>query len=103
MEAFVQRMVEEHAQLVTRVQSLNDYVYSDASDKDNKVEFANKCIQLAAMKKYEEALRARLENQNVVYTDGTYFEKVGKITQQVVQNSNPNKKEDIDFEGKDGK
>lgn len=76
---FVQRMVEEHSQLVVRTQALHEYIYSDKSDNDNKVEFANKCIQLSAMKKYEEALRARLENQGVFFENGQYFERVAEI------------------------
>jgi hypothetical protein len=80
MEGFVQRMVAEHSELIVRIKKLNDYIYSDKSDNDNKIEFANKCIQLSAMKKYEEALRARLENQGVVFDGSTYFEKYGTIT-----------------------
>ena len=76
---FVQRMVEEHSQLAVRIQSLHEYIYSDKSDKDNKVEFANKCIQLASMKKYEEAIRARLENQGIFFENGQYFDKVAEI------------------------
>ncbi|MBP5446453.1 MAG: hypothetical protein J6Y28_09805 [Acholeplasmatales bacterium] len=77
-------MIEEHAQLVVRTQALHDYVYSEKSDNDNKVEFANKCIQLTAMKKYEEALRARLENQGIEITDdGEYYEKVASIAKVV--------------------
>lgn len=79
MENFVKQMVEEHAQLAVRIQNLHNYIFSENSDKDDKVEFANKCIQLGAMKKYEEALRARLENQNVIFDEGEYFEKVGEI------------------------
>uniref|UniRef100_A0AAU8MHG0 Uncharacterized protein n=1 Tax=Geladintestivirus 6 TaxID=3233138 RepID=A0AAU8MHG0_9CAUD len=76
---FVQCMVEEHSQLVVRTQVLHEYIYSDKSNDDNKAEFANKCIQLAAMKKYEEALRARLENQGVFFENGQYFERVSEI------------------------
>ena len=76
---FVQRMVEEHSQLAVRTQALHEYIYSDKSNNDNKVEFANKCIQLSAMKKYEEALRARLENQGVFFENGQYFERVAEI------------------------
>ena len=76
---FVQRMIEEHSQLVVRTQNLHEYIYSDKSDKDNKIEFANKSIQLTAMKKYEEALRARLENQGVFFENGQYFERVAEI------------------------
>ena len=76
---FVKEMVDEHSQLVIRIQKLHEYIYSDKSDKDNKVEFANKCIQLSAMKKYEEALRARLENQGIFFENGQYFDKVAEI------------------------
>ena len=77
---FVKRMVDEHSQLVVRIQKLHDWIYSDKSNADNKVEFANKCIQLAAMKKYEEALRARLENAGITFAYENYFEKVASIT-----------------------
>ena len=76
---FVQRMVEEHSQLVVRIKNINEYIYSDESNKDNKVEFANKCLQLSAMKKYEEALRARLENQGIFYENNQYFERIGNV------------------------
>ena len=72
-------MIDEHSQLFIRIQKLHEYIYSDKSDKDNKVEFANKCIQLAAMKKYEEALRARLENQGVFFENNQYFKRIGEI------------------------
>ena len=77
---FVKRMIDEHSQLVIRIQKLHDWIYSDKSNADNKVEFANKCIQLAAMKKYEEALRARFENAGIVFENGEYFERVASIT-----------------------
>ena len=79
MEKYQKRMIEEHSGLVVRIQKLHDYIYSDKSNADNKVEFANKCIQLAAMKKYEEALRARLENAGIVFENGEYFEHVAAI------------------------
>ena len=79
MEKYQKRMIEEHSGLVVRIQKLHDYIYSDKSNEDNKVEFANKCIQLAAMKKYEEALRARLENAGIVFENGEYFEHVAAI------------------------
>ena len=76
MEKYVERMVNEHKELVDRIEKLHDYIYSDASDKDDKIEFANKSIQLAAMKKYAECLEARLFNKGVVYDDGSYMERV---------------------------
>ena len=83
MEKYQKEMIEEHSGLVVRIQKLHDYIYSDKSNEDNKVEFANKCIQLAAMKKYEEALRARLENAGIVFENGEYFEQVASITSTI--------------------
>ena len=80
MEKYQKRMIEEHSELVIRIQKLHNWVYSDKSNADNKVEFVNKCIQLAAMKKYEEALRARFENAGIVFENGEYFERVAAIT-----------------------
>ena len=88
MENYQKRMIEEHCELVVRIQKLHDYIYSDKSNADNKVEFANKCIQLAAMKKYEEALRARFVNAGIVFENGEYFEHVASIKADVSENNN---------------
>ena len=87
---FVKRMVDEHSQLVVRINKLNKYVYSDKSNKDDKVEFANKCIQLSAMKKYEEALRARLENQGIFFENNQYFERIGCLNITSTESSEDN-------------
>ena len=80
MNNYQKDLIEEHSNLVVRIKVLHNNVYGPASDVDNKVEFANKCIQLAAMKKYEEALRARFENTGIVFENGEYFERVAAIT-----------------------
>ena len=80
MNAYQKALVEEHSNLVVRTQKLHDWIYSDKPIKDDKVEFANKCIQLAAMKKYEEALRARIENIGITFENGNYFERIAQIT-----------------------
>lgn len=90
---FVQRMVEEHSQLFIRIQKLHEYINSNKSNNDNKVEFANKCIQLSAMKKYEEALRARLENQSVFFENGQYFERVAEIKPSSSTTTNQEKRQ----------
>ena len=89
-------MIDEHSQLIINIHNLHDYIYSDNSNNDDKVEFANKCIQLAAMKKYEEALRARLENQSVFFENGQYFERVAQITVPKDGDENPKDKEKND-------
>ena len=88
MENYQKRLIEEHSQLIVRIQKLHNYVYSDQSNADNKVEFANKCIQLAAMKKYEEALRARFENAGIVFENGEYFEHVASIKADAPEDNN---------------
>lgn len=104
MKDFVKRMVQEHSELVVRIQKLHEYIYSSKSDGDNKAEFANKCLQLKAMKCYEEALRARLENQGVFFSDGEYVERSATIlnngilhcfdedTEPTAENKDENKK-----------
>lgn len=79
MDNYKKKLIEEHSQLVVRIEKLHNWVYSDKPIKDDKVEFANKCIQLAAMKKYEEALRARIENIGITFENGNYFERVASI------------------------
>lgn len=76
MKDFVKRMVIEHKELVARIEKLHNNVYNLAANTDDKVEYANKAIQLAAMKKYEEALRARLENQGIGFNGADYVEVV---------------------------
>ena len=87
---FVKRMVDEHSQLIVRIQKLHEYIYSDKINTDNKVEFANKCIQLSAMKKYEEALRARLENQGIFFENNQYFERIGCLNITSTESSEDN-------------
>ena len=97
MNNYQKDLIEEHSNLVVRIKVLHNNVYSSASDVDNKVEFANKCIQLAAMKKYEEALRARFENTGIVFENGEYFERVAAIT-PVISDDNTGSDSNADAE-----
>ena len=96
MKDFQKAMIDEHIELVVRTQKLHDYVYSDASNNDDKIEFANKCIQLASMKKYEEALRARIENSGIVFEGGQYLEKVAEIKPVITADMIPSAGNDFD-------
>ena len=81
MNNYQQSLIEEHSHLVVRTDALNAYIYGGAAmANDDKVEYANKCIQLASMKKYEEALRARMENADITFENGHYFERVASIS-----------------------
>lgn len=75
MEAFVERMIEEHKTLVERLRKLENFIYSNPKSKElNRADFANMCIQLKAMRVYEEALAARLGNLGICVTEeGEYF------------------------------
>lgn len=84
MNNYQKDLIEEHSNLVVRIQKLHDWIYSAKPIKDDKIEFANKCIQLAAMKKYEEALRARIENIGITFENGNYFERVASITSTII-------------------
>lgn len=99
MNNYQKSLVEEHSNLVVRIQKLHDWIYSDKPIKDDKVEFANKCIQLAAMKKYEEALRARMENVDITFENGKYFENVATIEKVIVPPAIEGQGSDFDADG----
>lgn len=99
MNNYQKALVEEHSNLVVRIQKLHDWIYSDKPIKDDKVEFANKCIQLAAMKKYEEALRARMENVDITFENGKYFENVATIEKVIVPPAIEGQGSDFDADG----
>lgn len=79
MEGYIERMIQEHKELVPRIEKLHAWVYGGAHEKVDAAEFANECIQLKAMKVYEEALRARLFNAGVNYVDGQYLVAIDNI------------------------
>lgn len=98
MNNYKKALIEEHSQLIIRIQNLHDYIYSDNSNKDDKVEFTNKCIQLTSMKKYEEALRARIENAGITFDGNNYFEHVATIS-PIIAVTMPDKGSDFDVDG----
>lgn len=99
MNTYQKDLIEEHSKLVVRINNLHNFIYSDRSEIDDKIEFANKCIQLAAMTKYEEALRARLENAKVVFENGKYFENVATIEKVIVPPAIKGQGSDFDVDG----
>lgn len=82
MEGYIQRMIQEHKELVARINKLNDWVYGDAYKTVHPSEFANECIQLKAMKVYEEALRARLFNAGVKIANGEYLVAIDTMNEE---------------------
>ena len=99
MNTYQKDLIEEHSKLVVRINNLHNFIYSDRSEIDDKIEFANKCIQLAAMKKYEEALRARIENTGITFENGNYFENVATIEKVLVAPAIEGQGSDFDADG----
>lgn len=88
MKDFIKRMIEEHADLQIKIFKLDEFIYSGkAKEVCSPEDYANACIQLKAMRNYEEALRARLSNNGVIENDGKYHEQVGEII--VIDNETP--------------
>ena len=79
MEGYIERMIQEHKELVVRIDKLHAWVYGGAHEKVDAAEFANEAVQLRAMKVYEEALRARLINAGVNFVDGEYLISIDHI------------------------
>ena len=74
MEKFVKRMIIEHKELLEKINKLENYMLSETGQKDDREEFADKAVQLSAMKVYAGALCSRIERQNVyTLSDSNYF------------------------------
>lgn len=90
MEGYIERMIQEHKELVPRIQELHNWVYGGAHEKVDAAEFANECIQLKAYKVAEEALRARLFNAGVTYDNGQYLIAIDEIKNEEEDTSDNN-------------
>lgn len=100
MKDYVARMVQEHSELVVKIEKLDNFLYGNGglnvhtdiknnqTQDDlfrNMTEFANKCIQLSSMRTYLKALECRLNNEGVYYDDAEYLERVAKIVHTEVK------------------
>lgn len=94
MKDYVARMVQEHSELIIKIEKLDNFLYgnnglnvhtdikNNQTQDDlfrNMTEYANKCMQLVSMKDYLHALECRLNNEGIFYEDGEYLESVAKI------------------------
>ena len=107
MKKHVERMIKEHADLIIKTEKLNNFIYSNDginihtdiknnTTQDqllyNMTEYANKTMQLTAMKNYLKALECRLNNEGVFFENGEYLERVGKIIDTTKENDEDEKK-----------
>lgn len=68
-------LLKEHSELVAKINAL-DSSMSEAYHGAHRIEYANRCIQLTAMRNYESALRARLECAGIIYDNGYYLQNI---------------------------
>lgn len=102
MKDYVARMVQEHSELIIKIEKLDNFLYGNnglnvhTDIKNNQTqddlfrnmsEYANKCMQLMNMRNYLRALECRLNNEGIFYEDGEYLERVGKIVHTPVPES----------------
>lgn len=83
MNNYQKSIINEHKELVVRIHQLDYYVHCEGGKADSKIEYANKCIQLSAMKKYAEALAARLFSAGIIFNGDTYLEPVDQIDESL--------------------
>lgn len=102
MKDYVARMVQEHSELIIKIEKLDDFLYENnglnvhTDIKNNQTqddlfrnmsEYANKCMQLMNMRNYLRALECRLNNEGIFFENGEYLERVGKIVRTPVPES----------------
>lgn len=86
MEDFVKRIVDEHKQLIVRIEKLNNFIYNEDTSHVSKADFANLCMQLSAMRQYERCLRARLANHGIAFEDNDYYLIIDRIDDPIKEN-----------------
>ena len=97
MKQYVKRLIDEHSQLYVRIQKLHNFIYNEDTSIVNKADFANMCMQLAAMRQYEKCLIVRLNNAGISFENGAYHECVAVInTSQSEEDNQENAEKDTE-------
>lgn len=99
MEDFLKRVVDEHKQLIVRIEKLDNFIYHEDTSHVSKADFANLCIQLSAMRQYERCLRARLANHGIAFEDNDYYLIIDRVEKPIKKenDTNNNSNNDIDL------
>lgn len=87
MEAFVERMKEEHKALLDKMTKLANFI-SHPNGGVNVNEYALLYTQYEAMSLYERMLRSRLTIHGVVVMNGEYYEKPKEEVKEEVKEEN---------------
>lgn len=80
MQDFVKRMIDEHANLLIKIDDLIVNITTNGNNI-NKDEYSNMNVRLVAMKIYRDSLETSLNNYGITFNseDCTYHEKVAMI------------------------
>ena len=77
MEAYIKRMIDEHKELVKRINKLSKFISKvDVSNTSECDEYVRLQLQLTYMKQYEEILLARLNVRDIFCSMGVYAEVI---------------------------
>lgn len=77
MEAYIKRMIDEHKELVKRINKLSKFISKvDVNNTAECDEYVRLQLQLAYMKQYEEILLARLNVRGIFCSMGVYTEVI---------------------------
>lgn len=82
MNDLKKELIKEHGELLLKIDKINHQINNALCDNTDKVEYANLCIQAAAMKKYANCLECRLYNMGVIFDGHQWLEKVAHINTQ---------------------
>lgn len=76
MEKYGKELIKEHKELTIKFAQL----FKNFNTTKDKIEFANRSLQLNAMKNYAKALEARLMNVGIVIDEnGDYYNRVNSV------------------------
>ena len=77
MEAYIKRMIDEHKELVKRINKLSKFISKvDVNNKSECDEYVRLQLQFTYMKEYGETLLARLNARGIFYSMGIYTEVI---------------------------
>lgn len=94
MKAFVKSLIERHKYLISEIESLNDFLYSNnglncltdinnnKTQEDlfkNVVEYANKAVYLRSLKTALLAVECELSNNGICFEGDSYLERIDSI------------------------
>lgn len=98
MKDFLKKLIDEHKQLVVRLEKLDKFIYHEDTSHVSKADFANLCMQLSAMRQYERCLLARLVNNGIAFEDNEYYLIIDRVGEPNKEDKSSDKGSDNDID-----